>query len=1189
MKNVYFLLFLLSSITLSAQLPDWSTAPDFSLPDTEDTQHDLYDYLDDGYSVVLDFSATWCGPCWNYHQNGVLEELYDEYGPGGEDKVMVFMVEADPNTSQPCIYGPSGCSGGSIGDWTAGTSYPILNPDSGDAAQVNADFQINYYPTLYGVAPNGDIYEVGQANFNTWESWVAESFQMHNTSWSQNEEDCTASFIDLHLEGGHGTVQYEWSNGSTSQDLSDIAPGDYFVTLTDDNDYEVVIGPIEIEFNNGGNLELIDLGHITCNGGDEGFIEVEFTEGTGDYEYDWSHGETTAYVDDLTAGDYTVVATDVNTGCEFEMEFEIEEPDELEYELEIFQPDCAGEEPGAIEFFIDGGTWPITFFYEDFDTREEYVELEPGVYNVTIMDFNGCELEAETFEIVAADAPMAYSSATGIFNCQNVSVSVAIDSSSAGPNISYAWFDPSMTYIGSDSLTSVDSSGLYTLQVTNSESGCVTSSTVMVMENYEEPDAVVQTLNNIDCNNNTAILSAQGSSMDSTVTYVWTTVDGSILSDPSLPEIEVSSAGTYSLEVINTISGCMASASTEVLSVDVPELQVDGETSFCEGGATTLCVTPNADESVQWFRDGDLLGNQVCLTVEESLDIQVVLTNSVTGCEAIEAITTSTIELPSADVAGDFEFCAGESAVLCLDDSANAEATWTVDGVIISTTECVTVNTTADLMLTVTSTESLCSNSNMVYIQENALPEVVFNGTTDFCEGESTTICVDNGANASVIWRESGNDVGNGECIVVDYASVFEVVYTDNLTGCSTEASINTQTYDAPEVEVTSSGLLDCTNGVVMLNVEGLGADETVLWLDEDNNVVGSEANIDVTDAGVYTAYVETLEGCSSQTMYEVELDPEDLPMADFAYSADEFSFQFNNLSESFNELVWDFGDGNTSTETDPSHVYTDAGFYTVVLSVTNDCGTSRLEIEVAAYSALQLTTVSSDVSCYGGNDGRISVNVFGGIQPYEYTWSDPLTGIDYPDVDGLSPGFYTVIVSDAVGQMVTQDVIIGESEEIVVTAGVEYNNGAGNITLDVTGGNGIYTYDWSNGSSERDQTDLAPGEYTVVVTDELGCTTTITVVVEDTTSTVDPVFVNNFSIYPNPAVNEVLVKLELDNSRTGQLKIYSLLGERMHMQSYNTRSINASIDVDAWPSGLYIVEFSSADKSAIRKLIVGQ
>ena len=143
-----------------AQLPNGSVAPDWTLTSIDGIEYNLYSILDSGYQVVLDFSATWCGPCWDYHESGVLEELHQTYGPNGTNDIRVFWIEASATTDLSDIYG-TGTN--TVGDWTEGTSFPIL--DLGEA--VYDAYDCNVFPTIFTICPNKRLVRSGQANVDT--------------------------------------------------------------------------------------------------------------------------------------------------------------------------------------------------------------------------------------------------------------------------------------------------------------------------------------------------------------------------------------------------------------------------------------------------------------------------------------------------------------------------------------------------------------------------------------------------------------------------------------------------------------------------------------------------------------------------------------------------------------------------------------------------------------------------------------------------------------------------------------------------------------------------------------------------------------------------------------------------------------------------------------------------------------
>ncbi len=141
-----------------AQIPNGSIAPNFTVTDINGQSHNLYNLLDQGKTVYLDVFATWCVPCWNYHQTHALKEIWDTYGPPGTNEAYVIAIEGDASTSVPCITAAPGCVGGTVGNWADGTPYPIA-----DAAYVANLYQITYYPTIFMICPaDRKVYEAGQ-------------------------------------------------------------------------------------------------------------------------------------------------------------------------------------------------------------------------------------------------------------------------------------------------------------------------------------------------------------------------------------------------------------------------------------------------------------------------------------------------------------------------------------------------------------------------------------------------------------------------------------------------------------------------------------------------------------------------------------------------------------------------------------------------------------------------------------------------------------------------------------------------------------------------------------------------------------------------------------------------------------------------------------------------------------------
>ena len=126
-------------------------------------------------------------------------------------------------------------------------------------------------------------------------------------------KDDTSGEINITVTGGKPPYTYSWSNGATTQDLTDLAAGTYTIIVTDDYGCTITRNVIVTEPQS----TLITSGDVTdalCNGDDSGAIDFTANGGTPPYTYAWSNGETTEDLSDVVAGNYTVTVTDAN-GC----------------------------------------------------------------------------------------------------------------------------------------------------------------------------------------------------------------------------------------------------------------------------------------------------------------------------------------------------------------------------------------------------------------------------------------------------------------------------------------------------------------------------------------------------------------------------------------------------------------------------------------------------------------------------------------------------------------------------------------------------------------------------------------------------------------------------------------------------------------------------------------------------------
>ncbi len=257
-------------------------------------------------------------------------------------------------------------------------------------------------------------------------------------------------------------------------------------------------------------------------------------------------------------------------------------------------------------------------------------------------------------------------------------------------------------------------------------------------------------------------------------------------------------------------------------------------------------------------------------------------------------------------------------------------------------------------------------------------------------------------------------------------------------------------------------------------------------------------------------------------------------------------------------------------------------GLYAINITDARGCMIDTT-IQVSTNAPTLITSIQTNVSCYGLANGAIDVTVVQGVPSYIYTWDN---GATTEDLSNLNPGTYQLTLRDGNGCSTEFTYTISEASALILsaTATSADNSNNGTIDLSVIGGTPAYTYQWNNNETSEDLTNLAPGLYTVTVTDANGCqATTAGEVIFENTNSVSEVENNEWMIFPNPTNNDATIKW--NNNKVDEIFITDSNGKMISKKS--VLGLN-EFQVENLESGIYFVNlYIQNEKIASKKLIV--
>ena len=951
--------------------------------------------------------------------------------------------------------------------------------------------------------------------------------------------------INISVQGGTAGYLFSWSNGATIEDISGLSLGTYTVIITDANGCSLnqsytVNQPAQALSISG------TVTAVSCNSGNDGGINIIAQGGTAPYSYSWSNGATSANLVNLSSGNYTLTVTDAN-GCQTTSSYQVSQPlQPITLSETHIDVSCNGGNDGAVDLIVSGGTNPYSFSWSNGTISEDQSGLFSGTYSVIVTDANGC---SENLSInISQPVTLTFSGVVSNVLCFNGSTG-SINGTTIGGTSPYI-------YSWSNGATLEDISNLtagnYSITTTDAN-GCSTTNNFTVTEPLLPLQLNANQVNVLCAGGNNASIDLTVSNGTAPYTYVW--------SNSSTTEDLINLAsGTYSVNVTDA-NGCTAQLSVIITEPSNPLTLSSSQLNVpCFGqsaGSIDLSVTGGTGPFDYLWSNGQITQDIIGLAVG-TYSVSVTDNN---GCTAVASYTISQPNAP-------LTLTETHQDALCL-SSQTGSIDLTISGGTPSfiylwnngaTTEDLTGLNIGSYSVTVTDanacTQSLTINifdpANTLTLSETHQNVTCFGGFSGSIDltisnpSPITSIAWSNGAGSEDI---SGLAAGN-----------YFVNVTD-LNGCNSFLSVSiAQPLAALSVNgvVSNVACFGQTNGGINLTVTGGTAPYSYTWSDGSTNEdIGNLA------AGNYSVLVTDANGCTAN--FNATITEPTSPITAGVTQISVSCFGGNNgsidLSVSGGVSPYSYSWNNGSVAQDLANV--PSGNYSVVIQDASGCSIT-LNATVAQ-PALPLTNsaVITNVNCSGNNSGSINITIIGGTSPYNVSWTN---GNTTEDLINVNAGIYSVSITDLNGCISSGNYQITQptnqlTATIAVTNVICHNGATGTATVTPSGGTAPYVYNWSNGENTPFVDSLLAGNISVTVTDAAGCTSVL----------------NAFVSQPNPVVaNTTNTNNVCYGQSAGNISVVANGGIAPYTYLWNTGSTLTFIN--NLSAGPYFVQITDAN-----------
>lgn len=891
------------------------------------------------------------------------------------------------------------------------------------------------------------------------------------------------------VSAGYGGYSYNWNGGAyTQQTYPGIGAGTYAVTVTDGvctaTASYVLDQPTPL-------TATITNTAANCNT-NNGTATLTISGGTPGYQTVWPGGYTTntptSTATNLAPGIYIPDFHDANA-CSALLQYSTTVASlPCGYNLSTASTDvsCFGGTNGSVSVIVTGAgvTNPVNISW----TRSgSFVGSTATLNNVIagVYTYNWSDGAGQTFTgtltVNQPSGAMAVSMTMLNTSCAGTNDGQALASVTANGDspYNYAWSPAQPNAPSAQGL----SAGNYSVTVTDSK-GCSAAATGTITG---PPTLSVTTVavNDSCYQSNKGQATANPTGGTSPYTFYWNNIS-SAQTNLSL------GAGTYTVTVTDD-NGCTVGGSATISEPPAFTHTIASQNVTCNGASTgSITVTPQGGTPAYAYTWNPASATGANPTGLAAGQYNVTITDN-NGCQRLDSATLT-------QPATALNVVMSHTDVRCFGGS-DGSVTFTVSGgtppYMYMGNPIPPGTTTLNNVPASTYTGNLTDANNCTFainvtVSQPQPQSLNVTGSNNQCNGAATGSATANFVNAtgavSYVWSNTAQTTAT---ITNLTANTYNVTATD-ANSCTLTGSY---TVTEPAAPVMTVNVTNATcfggNGSATAQPQGAGT-YTYVW----SGTAAATATVNLPAGTNYTVTATDANQCNQTATFSIT-EPTGMTITDLTTnvlchgdSTGVIQLTVTGGTGLNYTYVWSPNVSNSSLATNLW-----AATYSVTVTDQATCSQTYSVTVTEPAQALTLGIQSTNVSCFGQNNGTITLTVTGGTPTYNYAWSPNVSTGNA--ASNLSPGNYTITVTDANGCSAMPIITISEPNQALAldTTATDltcYQSNNGTASVTATGGTVPYTYNWSGSlPATPSQTGLAAGPYTITVLDNNNCSVT--------------------------------------------------------------------------------------------------